>query len=104
MNNLYSEIPQNIPSEIFDDILISEKLRIERIISQGQSSEEGFWYDQNENEWIILLRGKAKLLLEGEALARDLHEGDFLNIPAHKKHRIEWTDSKQKNIWLAIFY
>ena len=79
-------------------------LRIERIVSTGQASPPGFWYDQDEHEWVLLLAGGAGLLFEGEASPRRLEPGDQVLIPAHVKHRVEWTADDEHTIWLAVFY
>jgi len=102
--NIFSSIPTDIPQELFENILTTDSFRIERIVSQGQASPEGFWYDQEQNEWIILLKGRAGLLFEGSDHIVDLKAGDYLNIPAHLKHRVQWTDPSCKTIWLAIMY
>ena len=102
-SNLFDYIPEVIESEITDILTESSSLRIERIISQGQSSPVNFWYDQEENEWVILLRGRAVLEFEdGDFIHLD--EGDYVNIPAHKKHRVEWSAPYEENVWLAVFY
>ena len=101
-NSIFSNNPINLPQEITEVILQSNNLRIERIISQGQASPKDFWYDQEENEWVLILQGSGRLQFADEFM--DLQEGDYINIPAHKKHRVDWTDSNRKTIWLAIFY
>jgi cupin 2 domain-containing protein len=83
--------------------LNSEHIRLERIISKGQISAENFWYDQDENEWVVVLKGKAKLKFENEEIL-EMETGDYINIPAHKKHRVDWTTPETETIWLAIFY
>jgi cupin 2 domain-containing protein len=101
--NLFDDIPEVIEREITEVLAQSSSVRIEKIVSQGQSSPENFWYDQEENEWVILLRGSAILEFEnGEFIQLD--EGDYINIPAHKKHRVEWTVIYEQTIWLAVFY
>lgn len=102
--NIFDGIPDEIPEEIIREIISSENVRIERIISKGQSSPEDFWYDQNENEWVIVLRGKAKLQFFDISHPVELKEGDYINIPSHNKHRIVWTDPDNETIWLAVFY
>ena len=79
-------------------------VRIERIVSTGQASPPGFWYDQPEGEWIVLLSGSAGLRLEHEAYTRLLAPGDCLDIPAHCRHRVEWTAQGTHTVWLAVFY
>jgi len=89
LSNIFDSIPQNLGVEVFEDILKSPNLRIERIISKGQSSPEVGWYDQEESEWVIVLEGRAVLEFE-EGGAVTLGKGDYLNIPAHSKHKVNW--------------
>ncbi len=105
IKNLFSNIPANrISEEFFEDILNTEHFRIEKIVSDGDSSPEGFWYDQNTDEWVILIQGSAGLLFEGSDETVILKPGDYLNIPAHTRHRVEWTDPDQKSVWIAVHY
>jgi cupin 2 domain-containing protein len=101
--NLFTDIPANVTEEIFQTLVQSDNVRIERIISQGQASPENFWYDQQQNEWVVVLKGSAAIRFENGNLV-ELHEGHFVNIPAHEKHRVEWTDSDSVTVWLAVFY
>lgn len=78
-------------------------MRIERIVSRGQSSPPGFWYDQDEGELVLVLTGRARLLLEGEP-ERELGAGDWVDIPPHLRHRVTFTDPTHDTIWLAVFY
>ncbi|MGK9477780.1 cupin domain-containing protein [Melioribacter sp. OK-6-Me] len=103
LKNLYEKIPDKIPDEIFEEILRTDKLRIERIISKGQKSPEGFWYDQDENEFVLLLKGYARLEFE-DGKKVELREGDYLIIPSRLKHRVDKTSAEKETIWLAIFY
>lgn len=100
--NLFTNLPSNLPDELFTTLLEADYLRIERIVSQGHSSPEGFWYDQDQNEWILVLQGAARLSIEGES--KELNPGDHINIPAHQKHRVEWTTPDEPTVWLAVFY
>ncbi|MCA9118785.1 MAG: cupin domain-containing protein [Planctomycetaceae bacterium] len=102
MNNLFTAIPECLPEELKETVLTSRMLRIERIVSHGHASPEGFWYDQPEHEWIVVLQGAASLQFDDENAT--LAPGDFLNIPAHRRHRVEWTTPDEPTIWLAIFY
>ncbi len=104
IRNIYSSIPVNIPKELIQDILITDSFKIERIVSKGHSSPEGFWYDQDHNEWVILLQGGAGLLFQDAKEVFELKPGDYMNIPAHRKHRIEWTDSNTETVWVAVMY
>jgi cupin 2 domain-containing protein len=102
--NIYSLIPQPLKEELLEILLATKGFRMERIVSDGHSTTPGEWYDQETAEWVILLKGSAALLFEGEKDARIMAPGDYLFIPAHKKHRVEWTDGAEKTIWLAFHY
>lgn len=77
--------------------------RIERIVSWGQCSPVGFWYEQREAEWVALVRGRARLRLSGPDELRDLVPGDWIWIAAHRRHRVEWTDPDGPTVWIAVF-
>lgn len=100
--NLCTDLPANLPDELISTLLDAANIRIERIVSHGHASPEGFWYDQDENEWVIVLKGAARLKFDDETFEMKL--GDFVNIPAHRKHRVEWTTPDEPTIWLAVFY
>ena len=102
--NLFQGLPVCAEHESVLEILKDQSIRIERIVSHGQASSPGFWYDQNEHEWIALLSGQAVLHLEGNTEPVTLRPGDTLLLPAHTKHRVEWTDPMQSTVWLAIFW
>lgn len=102
--NIFAELPQSLPEEVFQEIIHGGKFRLERIISFGQATPVGQWYDQEQHEWVVLLSGAAGLRFEGEDDPRVLRPGDFVNIPARTRHRVEWTDEKQNTIWLALHY
>lgn len=102
--NFFSEIPGSLPEEVFEVVARSGAVRIERIISRGQASPRGFWYDQEENEFVMVLKGGAKLAFEGRKDLVVLGTGDYLDIPAHTKHRVEWTDPNGTTVWLAVHY
>ncbi len=104
MNNLFANLPTRLPEELVTILAESQHVRIERIISTGHSSPEGFWYDQEEVEWVIVLMGAAKLLLEGDDQPVMMRPGDHLQIPAHRRHRVEWTTPDEPTVWLAVFY
>ena len=103
LTNLFAEIPEDLPEELIQTLLITSGVSIERIISLGHTSPEGFWYDQAWHEWVLLLKGAARLRFEGEEPI-ELRPGAFVNIPAHRRHRVEWTDPVQPSVWLAIHY
>jgi len=100
--NLFSDLPSNLPDELFTTLLAASNLRIERIVSHGHASPEGFWYDQDQHEWVVVLKGASRLSIDGAA--KVLKPGDFVNIPAHQKHRVEWTTPDEPTVWLAVFY
>jgi cupin 2 domain-containing protein len=102
--NILADIQHNLSDEQVLELLSAKHVRIERIVSAGQRSPAGYWYDQDRAEWVLVLQGAAKVLFEGEAEPRLLGRGDFLNIPPHVRHRVEWTDSEQATVWLAIHY
>ena len=104
LHNLYDDIPAHLPEELFTDILKMEGFRVERIVSHGHTSPDGFWYDQDQNEWVMVLEGAARILFDGETDAVELRPGDYLTIQAHKRHRVEWTAPDQRTVWLAIHY
>lgn len=102
VENIFDELPRHLPKELVQVLLSAASVRIERIVSHGHASPEGFWYDQNEHEWVVVLKGAARLRFENEII--DMRPGDYLNIPAHRKHRVEWTTPGESTIWLAVFY
>jgi cupin 2 domain-containing protein len=103
VTNLFAEIPEDLPEELIQPLLVTPSLRVERIVSLGHASPDGFWYDQESHEWVLLLMGAARLRFEGNE-SIDLRPGAFVNIPAHQRHRVEWTDPNGPTIWLAIHY
>lgn len=100
---LLDDLPDASRSEVLETILTRGETRLERIVSLGQITPIGEWYDQTEDEWVLLLAGGAKLLIEGEDEARTLTPGDAILLPAHVRHRVEWTDPAQPTVWLALF-
>jgi cupin 2 domain-containing protein len=104
MENLFDGIPAEIPAEIFEVLLDAKNFRLERIVSGGQATPPGEWYDQESHEWVVLLTGAAGLRFEAEPGLRVLRPGDFLLIPAHCRHRVEWTDPARATVWLALHY
>ncbi len=101
--NLFEGIPESAPQELFAELLKGEGVRIERIVSFGQSSPPGFWYDQPQSEWVLLLQGGATLGFD-DGSSVDLQAGDCVTIPAGRRHRVEKTDPHRRTVWLAVFY
>jgi cupin 2 domain-containing protein len=98
--NLFSDLPEQAEEEIFTTLLQRPECRVERIVSYGQSSPEGFWFDQAWDEWVLLIQGSAELDVEGQTVK--LVPGDHLLIRAGQKHRLTYTDQNQPTVWLAI--
>ena len=101
---LLADLPGDRTQEHIERLAGSETVRIERIVSYGQASPAGFWYDQDWAEWVVLLSGSAGLLFEGEAEACTLRPGDCVDIPAHRRHRVAWTAPDMPTVWLAVHY
>jgi cupin 2 domain-containing protein len=104
LKNIFKKIPESIPEELVDIISETKEVRIERIVSKGHTSPSGFWYDQDRNEYVLLLKGSAGLFFEGAQEALVMHPGDYVDIPAHARHRVEWTDPDQETVWMAVHY
>lgn len=105
IDNFFSQLPRSTAeNEQFSDLLKRPGLRIERIVSTGQASPPDFWYDQPSSEWVLLVQGEAKLRFADEAEARHLQAGDFIEIAAQRKHRVDWTPPSTITIWLAVHY
>ena len=102
MPNLFADIPALLADELAEEILRSDCVRIERIVSHGQCSADEFWYDQEQHEWVLLIQGAARLRFEDKVV--EMEPGDYVNIPAHNRHRVDWTTPDEKTIWLAIHY
>jgi cupin 2 domain-containing protein len=102
--NLLRDLPDAGAGEITDALVARSDLRIERIVSLGQASPPGFWYDQGEAEWVLLLAGAARLRFADEPEARLIGPGDWVEIAPHRRHRVDWTDPAQPTVWLAVFY
>lgn len=100
--NLLAWPSQRLTDEVFETLLETSACRLERIISTGQATPPGQWYDQDNPEWVMLLSGAAGLLLEGETAVRELRPGDYIYIPAHRRHRVEWTAPQEPTFWLAL--
>lgn len=101
--NLLRDLPHVDAAEIAERLASAGSVHIERIVSRGQASPAGFWYDQDETEFVVVLSGAARLrFADGETLA--LGPGDWIEIAAHRRHRVEWTDPSRPTVWLAIFY
>jgi cupin 2 domain-containing protein len=102
--NLLDDVPAALAGEDLRTLLTTPDLWIERIVSTGQASPPGFWYDQDWAEWVLLLAGQAGLLIEGEPAPRLLTPGSYVHLPAHCRHRVEWTSTDTPTVWLAVHH
>lgn len=102
MTNIFSNIPDHLPEELFESLLKKDNIHIERIVSQGHSTPADQWYDQDWDEWVILLQGQATLRYEHTNQLVHLAAGDYEFILAHTKHRVEWTEPDINTVWLAV--
>lgn len=100
--NLLAGINPSAPDETFTELLAAPGVKVERIVSTGQTSPPGFWYDQAWAEWILLVAGSAAVQFEDEAELRSLTVGDYLHIASGRRHRVTWTDPDQPTVWLAV--
>jgi cupin 2 domain-containing protein len=100
--NLFDAIPNELSQEWFQTLLDSPDVKIERIVSKGHASPAGFWYDQEWDEWVLLLKGSAGLRFEGQDEILALTPGDWVLIPSKVKHRVDWTDERVETVWLAV--
>jgi cupin 2 domain-containing protein len=103
MKNIFADLPPDYEHEVFDEMLQAKNIRIERIVSKGHTSPKTGWYDQKDNEWVLVLEGAGTILFENGREV-NLRKGDYLHIPAHAKHKVSWTDPNKKTIWLAVHY
>lgn len=102
--NLFENVLLNSENEIFEEILRTKTLKLERIISTGQSTPAGEWFDQDNDEWVVLLNGCAEILFEGDNETIKMEEGSYIFIPAHRRHRVESTSLYEPTIWLALHF
>jgi cupin 2 domain-containing protein len=104
LTNLFAGLPADSAAEQTTKLLSRPGVRVERIVSSGQASPAGFWYDQAQAEWVVVLSGEARLRFEDESVSRTLSRGDFVDIAAHRRHRVEWTHPDEPTVWLAVYY
>jgi len=104
LHNLFSGIPAFLPNELVTTIGASEKTRIERIVSKGHASPAGFWYDQEWDEWVLVVSGRAGVRFEDGKEVIEMRSGDHMVIPAHCRHRVEWTSDDEETVWVAVHF
>jgi cupin 2 domain-containing protein len=101
---LFGAPPETGTEELVTTLKETADTRLVRIVSTGQATQEGVWYDQDDNEWVVVLQGRAGLRIDGEDSVRVLSAGDYVDIPARLRHRVEWTDADEPTVWLAFHY
>lgn len=104
VGNLFAAIPDASGGELFETLSLIDGVRIERIVSSGQATAAGDWYDQAWHEWVLLVKGEALLMVEGELEPHRLLPGQWMLLPAHCRHRVEWTLPGQNTVWLALHW
>lgn len=97
--NLTAQLPPAGGEEAFDTLFANPAVRVERIVSHGHASPEGFWYDQPHDEWVVVVQGEAVLAFADTAPLR-MRAGDWVTVPAHCRHRVESTGAD--TVWLAV--
>ncbi|WP_342663224.1 cupin domain-containing protein [Ferrimonas kyonanensis] len=103
LQNLLTNLPQNLTNELFETLVDSKSVKIERILSKGQQTPADEWYDQDEHEWVMVVAGAARIVFEdGNEVV--MGPGDHLLLPAHRRHRVSWTDPEQTTVWLAVHW
>jgi cupin 2 domain-containing protein len=101
LGNLFTHIPANLPEELVENLFEKDHIKIERIVSRGHTTPADVWYNQNWDEWVLLMQGAATIVYENGQLI-DLKPGDYLLIPAHTKHKVAWTEPDIDSIWMAV--
>jgi len=104
IQGFFADVTSRLPNEVVTTLLEAVNIRIERIVSHGHVSPEGFWYDQEQHEWVVVLNGAARLRFDGDQQPIEMKPGDSVNITAHKRHRVEWTTPDEPTMWLAVHY
>ncbi len=110
VQNLFDALDRDRPDELFETLVQLPGAKLERIVSTGQATPPGEWYDQTDDEWVVLLSGAARLRFESPGTEHEsdteheLKAGDYLLIPAHCRHRVEWTSPDELSVWLALHF
>lgn len=104
IKNIFHNISPESPTELAETILETPDMKLERIISYGQTTPPGEWYDQDRDEWVLLLTGKAVLLWKESGERTTMNPGDYVHIPSHRQHRVEWTDDAVPTVWLTVHF
>ncbi len=102
--HLFQDIPESLPEELFQTLIHTGSVKVERILSRGHCSGDDEWYDQSWNEWVVLLSGAARLVIDGQSAPVEMLPGDYLQLPAGTRHRVDWTAPDVSSVWLAVHY
>ncbi|NDY42901.1 cupin domain-containing protein [Dissulfurirhabdus thermomarina] len=102
--DLLAELPADLSRETFETLLETGAFRLERIVSRGQATPEGRWLESDTHEWVMVIRGRARLEFEGVDAPVELGPGGHVTIPARRRHRVTWTDPGEPTVWLALHY
>ncbi len=102
LENLFAQRLYQTDDEYFEPLLERKGIKLERILSRGHSTPEGEWYDQTQDEWVMVVRGAAQLCIEGRDELVNMQAGDYILLPAHCRHRVEWTSPEEETVWLAL--
>ena len=102
LNNIFAEIPDELDNELMQVLQQSDNIKIQRIVSKGQVSPETGWYDQQQNEWVIVIKGEAVITFEQTEVA--MQAGSYINIPAHTRHKVSWTHPDLETVWLVVYF
>ena len=103
-SNIFGQVPTGLDEEQFIALAETRDFKLARIVSKGQATPDGEWYDQERAEWMVVLKGSAGLRFEDETHDRVLAKGDFVEIAPHRRHRVTWTDADGPTIWLALYF
>ena len=103
-DNLFRDLPGKLPEELFTELASGGKTRIVRIVSTGHTTPEGEWYDQDDTEWVVVLKGRARLSFADGGEDLEMGPGDHVLLPAHCRHRVAWTSSDEPTVWLAVHF
>jgi len=102
--NLFEAVPDRLDHELFEDLAQGRGVRIIRIVSTGQCDPADVWQDADDDEWVVLLTGRARLLFEKDSRMLEMEPGDWCHIPAHTRHRVDFTDPDQPSVWIAVHF
>ena len=102
IGSLFDALPESAEDEIVERLAERSGARVERIVSTGQISPEGFWYDQDQDELVVVVRGAARLEIEGRETPLEMFPGDWVLLPSRCRHRVAWTSPDEPTVWLAV--